>query len=527
MKNFLLLTLSVITLILPATGNQPAEKTENTYTVKGIVYFDRNNNGVYDRQKDKPLKGVAVSNGRDVVETNRRGQYELTLRNNAAVFVIKPRNWMVPVNENQMPQFYYMHSDSGVSGTKYKGLEPTGPLPESVDFPLYRSKEQDQMDVLIFGDPQPRDNKEIYYLSHDLLPELTETGASFGVILGDVVFNDLNLYDHLTGIMATPGIPMWYVAGNHDVDHTGKNSVEARGTWFRTFGPSYYSFTYGRTHFIVLDNIRWITEGENSFYRTGLGEDQLEFLKQEINRIDDDQQLVLLAHIPHAGSRWQDANEKKAFFELIAKHPNSLSLVAHTHRHYHHFIDREQGFPGEKTHHMISVGTTCGSWWSGAPDEYGIPHSMMGDGTPTSYAFLQLGKKDWKLKWKAARKPADFQMHIHAPDYISSEDSTELTLSANIFNALPTADVKVRIGKKGTWLPMKQNPLPDPFRLAAIEREKQLGDVPWRPMGNAGQSAHIWQIRKKIQLPPGVYLIEVQAKDEWFEYHGSRLLHVK
>lgn len=56
---------------------------------------------------------MAVSNGRDVVVTGRKGVYELPLRENSAKFVIKPRNWRVPVDENQVPRFYYLHSPAG------------------------------------------------------------------------------------------------------------------------------------------------------------------------------------------------------------------------------------------------------------------------------------------------------------------------------------------------------------------------------------------------------------------------------
>jgi hypothetical protein len=529
MKIFLPIVFTALAFLLPALQQEAALNAGNDTAVRGVVFFDRNNNGVFDKPGDKPLKGVAVSNGRDVVVTNRKGLYELPLRDNAAVFVIKPRNWMVPVNGKQMPQFYYMHSSSGISGTKFKGLEPTGSLPGSVDFPLYRTKEADRMDVLVFGDTQPRDNREIYYMSHDLLPALAGKQALFGIILGDVVFDDLNIYDHLTGSMATLGIPLWYVAGNHDNDYTGKNSVEARGVWYRTFGPSYYSFSYGSAHFVVLDNIRWIVEEDKSYYRTGLGKEQMEFLKNEISRLDQDQLLFLLTHIPYTGStEWADEEEKKAFFELIASHPKSVSLVAHTHRHYHHFIGKEEGYPGENPHHMISVGTACGAWWSGAPDEYGIPHAMMSDGTPTSCSFLHLDKENWKLSWKAARRPADFQMHIHAPDSVSSDESTEIKVVANIFNALPSADVKMRIGNQGEWLSMERKPQKDPVRLAAQEREKRYGKgVTWSSMGGANVSDHIWEARILVTLNPGVYMIEVKAKDEWYEYEGRRLLHVK
>lgn len=527
MKRIFPVILAAVYFLTPALQNESLLNAQVQTTVKGVVYHDKNQNAVYDSDNDEPLEGVAVSNGREVVETDQNGEYKLPLRNNAATFVIKPRNWAVPMDEQNIPRFYQMFSATGVSGTKFEGLAATGLLPQSVDFPLYPNEESDKVDVLVFGDTQARDDKEIHYMSDKVISELIGVDADFGVTLGDVVFDDLSIYDHLTGSLSNTGIPMWYVAGNHDNDYTGNSSTEARGTWFNTFGPSYYSFTHGPAHFVVLDNIRWIVEEDDRYYRTGLGEDQMEFLKNEIERLDENQLLVLMAHIPFEGSTaWYDDAEKQEFLELIAGHSNSVSLVAHTHQHYHHFIDEEQGFTGKSPHHMISMGTVCGAWWTGAPDEYGIPHTMMSDGTPNGYAFLHIDGNDWKLRWKTAGAPENEQMHIATPDVVSAEDET-FKVIANIYNALPDADVKMKIGEDGKWIDMKRTPQKDPVRLAEKEWETQLGEVPWRKMGGDAVSTHIWEIEANPELEPGVYPVFIKASDDWFEYEGKKLVRIK
>ena len=237
-----------------ALVNESLLHAQDASAIKGIVFHDKNENGVFD-SGDKPIKNVAVSNGIDISITNKKGEYNLPVRDDAATFVIKPRNWKVAVDENQVPRFYYMHSMAGVGGTKYEGVAPTGSLPSSVNFPLLPSKEPDKLKALIFGDTQPRNNKEIYFMSKDVIPEVVGLDADFGVTLGDIVFDDLSIYDHLIGSLSPIDIPMWYVAGNHDLDYTGNNSVSARGTWYNTFGPSWYSFSHGPAHFIVLDNV--------------------------------------------------------------------------------------------------------------------------------------------------------------------------------------------------------------------------------------------------------------------------------
>ena len=137
---------------------------------KGVVYHDANENRVRDAD-EKPLPGVRVSNGSQIVTTNEQGQYTLPVDEDTTLFVIKPRGWRTPVNADQLPQFYYVHKPNGSADEKfkYKGVKPTGPLPESVDFALYPQQEPEQFKALLFGDPQPRDQKEVDWITHDVV----------------------------------------------------------------------------------------------------------------------------------------------------------------------------------------------------------------------------------------------------------------------------------------------------------------------------------------------------------------------
>ncbi len=525
----LLLFLNVI--FLRADSGGIYENPYQLLTAEGIVFHDIDGSGVFNHEVDIPLEGVAVSNGREVVYSGSDGSYLLPLRDPSAIFVIKPANWTVPTCELNLPRFYYFYNTGKLSGDSFEGLQPTGSLPSSLDFPLYPSEEPDAFEVLVFGDTQPRDDREIHYIAHDVVTELIGSDAAFGVTLGDVVFDDLDLYDHINRTIATIGIPWRNVLGNHDIDFSADDDTNARGAFYRTFGPSYYSFSYGTAHFIVLDNIRWITEGSERYYRTGLGEDQMTFLRNELTRTGNDTPVFILAHIPWygpgGGFYWQYEEERDELYELLAEYPNSVSLVSHHHKHYHLFLDREHGFPGEEAHHMISVGSVCGAWWTGVPDEYGIPHAMMSDGTPTSYTKLHIDGGDWKLGWKAARRPSDFQMHIHAPDRVTLDQLVQTTVTANIFNALPDATVRMRIRGVGDWKSMQRVRRNDPVRVAALEWEETLSEISWRPLSGQRNYGHIWEVPLPSGLQPGVYVIDVQASDMWWNYSGSRIVRVE
>ena len=50
----------------------------------------------------------------------------------------------------------------------------------------------------MFADPQPRNRAEVDYLIQDVLEEMVGTDASFGVTLGDIMFDDLSCLNRKT-----------------------------------------------------------------------------------------------------------------------------------------------------------------------------------------------------------------------------------------------------------------------------------------------------------------------------------------
>lgn len=526
LKKIIFSKIRVSAILLAAVLLTVPQVLQAKESVTGIVFHDLNGNGVHN-EGEPGIEGVLVSNGRDVVATDAEGNYEIKADENAIIFVIKPRGWTTEIDGNGIPRFYYIHSEDGATGTKYDGLNATGPWPESVNFALYPQEESDNFRVVVFGDTQPRDLKEVSYIMHDTVEELVGVDAAFGMTLGDIVFNDLRIFQSINEVVGEIGIPWRHVIGNHDLDHTAKNKWNANGTYYRTYGPSYYAFTWGSAHFIAVDNIRWIVEGDDAYYRTGLGNDQMEFISNMLNRIPDDELVVFMMHIPWVNSTpWEDKEEKEKLFKLLASQPHVVSLAAHTHQHYHDFIGSEEGWPGKKPHHLISMGTICGSWWSGSPDTYGIPHSMMRDGTPTGYGFLHINGNEWKLRYKVSRRPADYQMHISSPNQITSSESAGTEVFANIYNALPKAEVEMRVGKSGAWISMKRVVQPDPVYQAMWKREHEIENPTWRLPGKANPSQHLWKTTLPENLEPGAHTIYIRAKDRWATYKGRRIIRV-
>src|SRR5690554_4169102 len=106
--NTYMLLMSCFVLALYA----PPEAAAQTLLARGHVFDDQNRNGVRDAN-EPGIPRVAVSNGEAVVLTDADGYYELPISADSIVFVIKPRDWMTPVNAEQLPQFHYIHKPAG------------------------------------------------------------------------------------------------------------------------------------------------------------------------------------------------------------------------------------------------------------------------------------------------------------------------------------------------------------------------------------------------------------------------------
>ena len=496
----------------------------------GIVFHDANGNGKYDAF-EKPLSGIRISNGGQIRKTGSDGRYTLPVDDDTILFVVKPRGWRTPLSEEKLPRFYYIHKPTGSPELRFAGVSPTGPLPASIDFPLYPQKEPEQFKAILFGDPQPRNKQEIDYIAHDVIEELIGTDASFGVTLGDILFDDLSLFGEQARTIAVLGIPWYNVIGNHDINYDAKDDKHSDETFEKHFGPSYYSFDYGPVHFLVLDNIEWLVE-ENGRgrYRGGLGKKQIEFVRNDLALIPDDQLLVLLMHIPLTS-----VNDRHDLYRLIEKRPFCMSVSGHTHHMEHRFITAEDGWQGPEPHHHVINVTVSGSWWSGKKDERGIPHTTMADGAPNGYSIISFDGTNYKLDFKAAGRSANYQMNIYAPNEISGNGSGE-DIYVNVFNGSDRSKVEMRFNK-GRWQLMDKVLREDPgFRkvydeeLALREKLLQQG-VPenqlWRKLSGPKASSHLWHAR----LGPrqhGTHVLEVRATDMHGRKHiGRRTIRVK
>jgi len=488
-------------------------------TASGVVFHDRNDDGIRD-EGEPGIPGVHVSNQLEIATTDDEGRWSLPHDRDTIFFVIKPEGWATPIDENQLPQFYYIHKPDGSPGDfHFPGVEPTGPLPESIDFALRPREEPEEFKAILFGDPQPRNQREIDYIAHDVLAELIGTDAQFGVTLGDILFDDLALFDEQNANVAMVGIPWYNVIGNHDLNFDSETDEDSDETFHRHFGPNYYSFDYGPVHFLVLDDVAWgiLNDEGKRTYRGGLDEDQLAFVKNDLALVPEEKLVVLLMHIPLT-----NVDNRTELFRLIEQRPHTLSISGHTHWQAHHYLDEDDGWRGKEPHHHIVNVTVSGSWWKGEKDEAGIPHATMRDGAPNGYSIITFDGVSHTLDFKAARRQADYQVKLHAPDEVMAAKAPESHVYANVFNGSEKSEVRMRIGESGEWIPMEKTREPDPHYVAVRQREMARRPDYDRHLNEPVPSDHLWKAPLPAGLEPGVHLIRVEATDAYDRLHDAR-----
>lgn len=466
--------------------------------VEGIVYLDKNQNLVRDAGEEG-LENVLVSNGRDVVKTNQKGEWELELTDKNSLFVIQPSGYVVPVNDAMVPQHYHV-------------LSPASGSPE---FPLWIDTEHsDSFEALLFGDTQARGIKEVNYVMHDVVEELIGSNARFGVALGDIVADDPELFDEISQGIGKIGVPWYYVFGNHDHDRGVKGNEGAEDTFVKNFGPSTYAFQYGKACFVSLNNVDFKDEGG---YKAHFSADQVEFVSQLSHQLPDDYLMVLMMHIPIVA-----CDNREDIFRTLEKREYALTIGGHTHTLINAFLDEEYGWKGSQPHHMFINGTVSGSWWCGIKDELGIPHTTMNDGAPNGYATIRFDGNQYSIRYKAARRPADYQMNIYLPDDISLAEADTTQVLVNFFNGTSRSKLRMRVDDQSDWMTLEQTEARDPANMKLHElspildlefKGESLDETLGWKMDYPSKSRHFWKGKLPSGLKPGTHLLEVQATD--------------
>ncbi|MBL1409339.1 calcineurin-like phosphoesterase C-terminal domain-containing protein [Sphingobacterium faecale] len=490
--------------------------------VKGTVFIDANRNGTRERN-EKGVSGVSVSNGREVVQTDKSGNYVLPVQNDNIIFVIKPEGFSFPVDEYNHPVFYYIHKPLGSPNLKYPASSATGTLPKSLDFPVYYQTESKTFKALIFGDPQAYTKEELGFFKRGVIDDISnKESIQFGISLGDLVGDDLSLHIPYKQTVGSIGVPWHNVMGNHDMNYDVSADSLSDESFEMAFGPNNYSFNYGNAHFIVLDNIIYPNPRTGKGYLGGFRKDQLDFVENDLKFVSKDKLIVLAFHIPlyHENSNVFRNEDRQRLFDILKDYPNTVSLSAHTHYQQQNFYGRKDGWSQDKPHHEYNVGTTSGDWYSGVLNKQGVPVSTMRDGTPKGYAILNVNDNMYSFDYKVAGETPAYQIKVIAPNAIEAKHAKRYKVYANFF--MGRSEDVVEYSLDGNeWKKMNYVQKPDPsYVYEVLKFDNATGLLEGRRPSDAVNSSHLWEF-KLPGLKPGNYQIKIRTKDMYGKQHDA------
>lgn len=280
-------TTSVLALLLAGVFQaqaQPGERVSTPVAVAGLIFADRNANGVRDAG-EPGVGGVAVSDQVTVTVSGPDGRFQLSAAGYGLIYVVQPDGYLV-------------------QGTFWRRAEPGRevafglvPVPVTRSFAFVHAS-----DTHLSDESLPR-TRRFRALVDSLRP-------SFVLISGDLIRDALRVpeseargyYDMLARELAAFPVPVWTVPGNHEIfgieRHRSLVSPEhplyGKRFYRSVRGPNYYGFTFGGVHFVGLDTIDY----EDLWYYGHVDSTQSAWLTHDLASLPAGVPVVTFNHIP-------------------------------------------------------------------------------------------------------------------------------------------------------------------------------------------------------------------------------------
>ncbi len=278
---------------------------------KGRVYFDANKTGVYD-SGDQLLENVAVTNGKDVVKTNKNGEFTLPdFKKARFITVTTPSGYSADGN-------YYISVSEGIT---------------TYDFALAKYGRNITADgshsFIQISDTEIFNTENQERWANNVRDYSQSQNVAFVVHTGDICY-DNGLRNHIKVMNnQNMGVPVYYVLGNHDLvkGDYGEQLFES------IYGPSWYSFDYGNVHYIV-------TPMAGGDYKPSYTQaDVYEWLKNDLANVAKDKPIICFNHdlISFTDKFIYKKNDKEQL------DIGSYNLKAWLYGHWHNHFVRMQG----------------------------------------------------------------------------------------------------------------------------------------------------------------------------------------
>ena len=420
----LLLLLAVFTTATAQSTFQSAlkAKAKGGANIYGVVECD-----------GKPVQGVAVSDGYQIVLTNKKGQYALqSEKRNGNVFITIPSGYeAVCVGDDVVPPFWAELNGDVKSAERH-------------DFAL-KAVNNDKHVVVAAADIHiANHHNDLSNFRDVFIPQLKEEIEQYrkaGIpvytfCLGDST-HEIYWYDYLFDIgdfrkllaQIKYPTPLFNTMGNHDNDGATpcdeNTDFNATAKYRKAFGPTYYSVNIGKVHYVMLDNIHYINApgGKKAKgivgarnYTHDISPEQLAWLKKDLELVTDKSTpIVVGVHSPIY--RYKNGMKGKInstlaepsaseFAALLQPFSNVHIISGHAHRNRTTYgcDDKNQTEIANIIDHNI-VAVSGSLWYSSG---FGGP--MLGSlGEPAGCKIFTIDNKDIKWYFNPTQLPAKEQ----------------------------------------------------------------------------------------------------------------------
>lgn len=353
-----------------------------------------------------PIGGVVVSDGLNCTQTDADGRYALTsdLELRRFVFVSVPAEYEIPARHG-CPQFFRRIDRFQEEVKADFVLEPR--LVPAVHHTL-----------LVQGDPQIKnygvDGSAEAYRSV-VIPDMirmrsTITTPCYGINLGDLVYNDMNVYNAYIDNTEQVNTTTFNVIGNHDHDQTTILSDSLGTVYFEMYlGPTCYSANIGDMHYVFVDNILYGRDDATKSYELGLSDEIAHWLQQDLSYVPKDKTIMICAHSQmfkkHSSFSTRNKNYPVYRDELL-KFRNVYSWAGHNHHTYIYNYNRSEQM---KIDNLTAVTVTRST------GSLRLNKHLNNDGTPQGYMIVDVDGGDVSWYYHSCGKDRNHQMRLYSP----------------------------------------------------------------------------------------------------------------
>lgn len=252
---------AIILIVIAAMAVAAGLATGIYYAVK----HNRFSGYVYESGTNKPLEGVAVTNGRDVVKTDENGYYELD-------GWLKDRFVTVTIPSGYWTEDYYIDAGSARDG---------------YDFYLEKLEtDQTQHSFLQISDTEVGENGVGDWIEN-VKDKVASEKPAFLIHTGDICYED-GLKSHINGMNSeNMGVPVRYVIGNHDFVGWGGYG---EALFESIYGPVNYSFDVGDVHYMVVS----LAYGDHTGRYTR--SEVWRWMANDLAAVEDGKKVVVFCH---------------------------------------------------------------------------------------------------------------------------------------------------------------------------------------------------------------------------------------